>query len=140
MGQAGRGRRVDKRSGLTLIEVLVSVVILSLGLVAVYGPLLMSLGAMEEADSRLEAGRLLSNHIWLTEENVLRARRKPDTGKTGILMGSEKTYPYVMAARALDGEETLYQANFALTWKGAFASKRLLRSVYVLAPRAEPLA
>lgn len=134
------GWRGGKARGLTLIEVLVSVIILSLGLVAVYGPLLLSLAVFDEAHARLEAGRLLSNHIWLLEEEVLRTRRKLPAEQSGILMGAEKAYEYLVAARALDDEGTLYQASFAVGWKGAPRQRRILRTVYVLGPRAEPLA
>lgn len=61
--------------GITLIEVLVSVVLFSIGIVACYRPLLVSLDALQYSEERIQADHVLSEAVWKLNEKVLRGEK-----------------------------------------------------------------
>ncbi len=127
--------RPASKSGLTLIELLVSVVILTVGIVVIQRALLSSVMALSYVNGRSEASRLVSEKIWEIQEQSLREGRIRQTVEKGILMGESKTYEYEMTAKTLEPLHRLYEIELTASWPQSWQRKALTRAFYVLTSR-----
>ena len=121
-----------RRSGITLVEVLLSVVILSGALIIIYQPLLTTLRAAQHVDVTLEAERLLDDHIWRMEDRIRMGGVLTDLPRNGLLIGQHQPFDYRFQAYPLDEAERLHRLDFDVTWSEGGLKKRLMRSIYLL--------
>lgn len=117
--------------GFTLIEVILSVMVFSIGLTAVYRPLISSLDAIDYAESRLEMNRLVSNQIWEWEQ-VVKQSGYPLTNNKGILLGGKKAFHYFADIRTIGLEPLLQQVKIKVEWTGLGRKQQTSREIYVL--------
>ena len=122
---------VQSNSGISLVEGLACVVILSIGIVAVYRPLLTSLSAVSYLETRGEANRLLENRIWEFKEQA-RTKRGLETQVHETLIGSRRTYLLEVRTIPLDSGENLKlcRSEFSLSWKAGGQMKRINRTIF----------
>jgi prepilin-type N-terminal cleavage/methylation domain-containing protein len=120
--------------GLTLIEVLVSVAILSGGLIVVYQPLLRSLSALNYVEVRAEATREASNLLWKLQEDANRSGVFPYRGKTGVIMGKDRAFNYRLHARSVGFGDSLQEVELIISWKSGSQDKQLKRVSYISNP------
>jgi len=124
---------MKRSSGIALLEVLMSVAILSAGLISIYQPLLSSLSALAYADYRMEASRLMSNQIWEWKQASYQTRILPGPS-SGILLGRDKTFEFKALTSLLPSERGLTQVDFVVNWQAGGQSKQVKRSLYVTLP------
>lgn len=120
--------------GFTLIEVLLSVVIFSAGVIAVLQVLMSSTMALSYVLQRSEANRLLAKKIWEIQMAVLQTGRLAQTQERGVLIGTDKTFDYQWLARPLDSKGALHETKMELAWSQSGVKKELSRTFYVLSP------
>jgi len=125
--------------GMILLEILISVAILSGGLVLVYHPLLASFHALDYADHRMEANRLLTLKIREFENESMVTASPPAPAFEGTLLGERQVYAYTARTFKLVGDAKLVQVEWRLTWKSSGLEKLLTRFTYLLLPH-EPVA
>ena len=121
------------QSGFSLIEVMLCVVMLSVGLVAVNRTLLTSLGAMSFAVMRAEADRVTADKVWEIQSNARNRNQPPASSESGTLLGSEKTFEYDLKSAAT-GNGRLREVRLAVHWKNSGKEQGLTRAFYVLLP------
>lgn len=126
------------RGGFTLIEVLVSVVILMAGVIVIDQILLVSMSRLGFLEHRFEANRLLTNKIWEVQDLINRTGAAPKNFDDSVLMGSERVYNYAMQSKSVGKTAGLYQADFRISWTEAGWAKKILRSYYFGIPYEKP--
>lgn len=116
--------------GLTLFEVLISVVILGSCLLTVYRPLLSSIGALYEAENRGKANRALSNQIWSFQEEFRRTQRIPAAVSNQLVTEQDKAFYFSISHRPLSADKKLYEAVAVISWQAGAREKSLARVFY----------
>lgn len=118
------------QSGLSLIEVLICVALLSAGLVTVYQPLLRSLSVIHDAENRVIANRLSHNRIWEIKEQMARTGALPESSGREILTYKDRAFEFYWGETALDSANQFYRLDTKTAWFLGSKKKNILRSVY----------
>ena len=135
---ARTNRHRPSAGGFTLIEVLVSVVILMAGVIVIDQILLVSMSRLSFLEHRFEANRLLTNKIWEVQDLINRTGAAPKNFDDSVLMGNERVYNYAMQSKPVGKTAGLYQADFRIAWTEAGWTKKILRSYYFGIPYEKP--
>ena len=125
-------------AGIALLEVLLSVVLLSAGLIAVYQPLLASVSAMDYLDYRVESRRLIANFIWNVTDAAVKTRTLPAEPETGTLMGGRRVVRYRAAIRPLTKDSALSQLDVTVFWQAGGRKRELTHALYLALPYEAP--
>lgn len=128
----GQGKLKRDAAGFTLIEVLLSVVILSAGLVAVDQILLRLAGHTGYLEHRGEASRLAANKKWEAEQEAEKKGSAP-TGQ-GVLLGARKAFSYQLKSKGVEGQAGLLEMELAVGWEESGIKKDIHRTFYLSLP------
>ncbi len=123
-----------KKNGFTLIEVLISVMILSFGLIAVNQTLLQSLSILNYAQTRFQASRAAEKKIFEIQNQAWHQKKAPKPKESGVLLGDRKTFTYLLQSAGVRGSEFLYEVRMAIQWLESGKEKGLTRSFYARLP------
>lgn len=123
--------------GFTLIELILSVVILAVGIVSVQRVFMGSFSALSMIENWSQAERLLEGKIWELDREVreqgIKFQKRQDQG---TLLGKDRTYHYDMVLREMDPEGHLMEATVSISWKGPGADRSIKRTFYLMVPYA----
>lgn len=119
------------------MEVLIGVVVLSVGLVFVLRSLLGLIAAFYYSADVLEVRQLLSRQVWEFRDEMMVKKRIPVTYQTLTLIGARRTYRYEMDARLSKLSSKLYDVEGKMTWVDGGKIKTASRKLRVLVPRSE---
>ena len=122
------------KAALTLIEVLISVSLLSIGIVAVYKPLLNSLSVLSYVEVHSEAGRLASNFLWILEEKVRETGSFSIPSETGSFTGQTRTYQYRLISRDVGSTHDLHEITLLVSWDSGGLTRQMSRMAYLMVP------
>ena len=125
----GRHRFLNAK-GMMLLEVLLSVVILAVGIVIIYRPLLAATSALYLSDNRMEADRLLSFKRWELARDLLKQEWLPI--KSEMVVGKRKTYDYRMQISPLTEDGLLQKVTHELSWREGGRIKNVKRDSFIL--------
>lgn len=127
----------QRRRGFTLIEVILSIVILSVGIVAVQRVFIGSLSALSVIENWSQAERLLDEKIWglgrEVREHGGEFQKRQDSG---LLLGSDRTYRYDMNIREVGSDTRLMEAQAVVSWGNQGGGRSLKRTFYLMVPHA----
>jgi prepilin-type N-terminal cleavage/methylation domain-containing protein len=121
---------LSNQKGLSLLEVLVSVVILSVGIIAVYQPMLRNITVLYDAEHRVIANRVSQNEIWKVQEWAQRFKKIPDQASQ-IITDHNKVFTQSFVFMLAPGEDKLYIAKAITSWRSGSKVKQIQRKVYV---------
>lgn len=124
-------RPVLKKAGITLIEVLVSISVFLLGVIAVYRPFLGVAGVLSDVESRVEAGALLSEEVWEFQNLMRKEEKQKVLPRSETLLGKRRTYQFTMGVEETS-EQGINRVDYRMMWKDAGKNKNLARSGYVV--------
>ncbi len=127
---------LKSQTGVTLVETLAAVVILSIGIVAVYQPLLRSLTVLHEMDARLEADRLASDELWLLKMNQTRLQALSKASEQSQAVGAERAYAYAIESKPLTEDKVLNMVRLRMEWNISGRLKGITQTSYVEIPNA----
>jgi Tfp pilus assembly protein PilV len=119
--------------GVALFEVLLCVVLLSVGLVAVYRPLLAAVTVLHHAECRLTANRLMEDKLWGMEEKLRRQKQTSLMIKDDVVTHGSQVFHHRAQAFPVSPDQKLLLLKSTIWWKGAAKTYRVTRDVYVLA-------
>lgn len=122
------------QAGFSLIEVLLSVVILSAGLVLINQTLLQSLVAADYANTRARADRAANKRIWEVKSLVWTERARPPVKEDGVLLEDKDTFTYQINSTGVRGSQFLYEVRLSLKWLNSGREKGLTRAFYARLP------
>lgn len=121
---------LENQKGLSLLEVLVSVVILSVGIIAVYQPLIRNITVLHDAEYRVIANRVSQNEIWKVQEWAQRFKKLPEKASQ-IITERNKVFTQSFVFMLVPGEDQLYTAKAITSWRSGSRVKQIQRQVYV---------
>jgi prepilin-type N-terminal cleavage/methylation domain-containing protein len=126
------------RKGFTLVELILSVIILTVGIVSVQRVFINSLSALSVIEHWSQAERLLEGKIWELGREVLEKGKKfQKRQESGMLLGSDRTYQYNMILREIDPEAHLLEAKASISWGSFGAGHSIKRTFYLMVPYAD---
>lgn len=128
-------RKRSLQTGYTLIELLLTVLILSVSIVAIFQSLILSLGRIQYLTHHMHATTLLDNRL-AEIENMLRTYKSlpfelnhaetVDTGNGKIVQ-----FKQTMNLKPVDDYVDVFQLDLTLTWQEGDEQKQLSRSSYI---------
>jgi prepilin-type N-terminal cleavage/methylation domain-containing protein len=138
MNIPGSTGRFSGPRGFTLIEVILSIAILTLGIVSVQRVFIGSLSALSVIENWSQAERLLEGKIWETGREVrekgIKFRKRKDSG---LLLGSDRVFQYDISIREMDPDARLMEANASVSWGSAGSGHSIKRTFYMMVPYAD---
>jgi prepilin-type N-terminal cleavage/methylation domain-containing protein len=132
--KASKETLARRQVGFSLVEVMICVVILSLGLFSVNQTLLRSLSSLHYIETRFEANRVAENKIWEIQNQALHQKVAPGSRESGTLLGADKTFEYEASAHPIDHMNRLYKVRFVVRWLESGREKALIRNFYIRFP------
>ena len=122
------------QNGFTLIEVMLSVVLLSVGLVAINQALLKSLSTLAYLQTRGQANSITQNKIWEIQSAAWNQNEAPSRKEDGVLLGTHQAFNYKLQSVTVRGSELLYEIRLAVRWLESGKELGLQRSFYARLP------
>ncbi len=124
------------QSGFSLIEVVLSVIVLSVGLIAVNQTLLFALSSLNYADIRMQADQLAEEKIWEVQSTARHSAQKPPVREEGEILGSDRAFNYILQSVAVRGSSYLYESRLSLEWRDSGKKNKIVRHFYASLPIA----
>ena len=138
MGILASANRSWGRRGFTLIEVILSIMILALGIVSVQRVFIGSLPALSVIENWSQAERLLEEKIWgLGREVRERGRKFRKRNDSGLILGSDRTFQYDMSLREMSPDAHLMEAKAVISWGKQGVGHSIKRTFYLMVPYAD---
>lgn len=122
-----------KKFGFIFLEVLLAVTILSVGIIAVYQPLLASVSAFNYADERVEAKYFISDKIYQLKQDIQVGITR-SLNSTETLLGKGRIYEFTASSLVSDLTKGFYQVTLLVAWSSAGKKRQIERQVYLLKP------
>ena len=130
--------QIRDRRGFTLIEVILSIVILSVGIISVQRVFIGSLTALGVIENWNQAERLLDEKIWNLGREVREQGNKFQKRKdSGLLLGSDRTYEYDMNIREIGPDAHLMEGRAVVSWGNQGVGRSIKRTFYLMVPYAD---
>lgn len=127
-------KRCKDSKGFTFIEVLVTLVILSVGIIAVFRSFLLSLDYLTHLNNRLYATILIDDRIDVTQR-ILRNYKSLPLGNSEDItvdIGSkEKKYLYQTKISEISGYIDFFELELSLQWQEKGRNIKLSRFAYL---------
>ena len=120
--------------GMTLIEVLASVVVLSVGITACYKPLLVSLDVLQYLDERIHANYLMNEQIWKLEEKLMRGGELQEGGQS-LSDSSDPNYETQIRTQHLADNKRLERVSIHVSWTHSRQTKGVTQEIYLVSPQ-----
>lgn len=127
-------RKSAKTRGLTFIEVMVALVILTGGLVAVFRVFISSLNQINHLNNRLYASVILDNRIAEIERNLRIYKTLPfalEQGYSVDVGGKTVEFQQEMQISAIDEFVEIFNIHLTLKWNESNREASMSRSSYL---------
>ncbi len=126
------------RNGFTLVELILSMVILAVGIVSVQRVFLNSFSALSVIERSSQAERLLEGKIWELGREVLeKGKEFQKRQDSGTLLGDDRTYQYDMTLHEIGPDAYLMEGVASISWGSSGSSRFLKRTFYLRVPYAD---
>ncbi len=113
---AGSELNLKDRGGFTLFEVIVTVVILSVGLVAIYEALIVSVNGFGYYSNMLTVQSWMDKKIWEAQDILVRGGSEAEVSEGGTFKSGNKDVQFDLKKRAvIDG--SLYELRLECSWR-----------------------
>ena len=122
--------RRAQSAGFTLIEVMVTVVILSLGTLVIHEGLLRSADVLVHTNSQLVAEEWFSDKTWDVEESLFFSEEDSEQAASGTFTEVNRNFDWSVATTPVSGGNKLYLINLNLLWHEGNKEVHLNRAFY----------
>jgi len=116
----------------TLIEVMVTTAILSLGVVLIYNAFFISLDAFNYCSDYLSVAPWMDEKIWQAQEQLNSQGLSAQLPGNGQLNVNNKEFNWYLRCVPVSGEQDLFKIDLLLSWQQGSRNKRLSRIAYAL--------
>ena len=123
-------RTGNNKNGFTLIEVMVTVAILSLGTLVIHEGLLHSADVLTHYNSLLTAREWSENKIWDLKEALLFSEPPQPTENSGSFESAGRSYAWSADNSLASNADELYLINLDIGWREGQKPINLAQSVY----------
>lgn len=114
--------------GFTLMEVMVSTVVLSLGTVLIYSSFLTSLDSFNRYVNYLNVIPWMDQRLWLAQDDLNRLGDAAVISPAGDFQKAGRDFKWSLNYSPVD--DNLYQVNLELSWQQGSRKAGLARSAY----------
>jgi prepilin-type N-terminal cleavage/methylation domain-containing protein len=114
--------------GFTFIEVMVTVVVLSLGTVMIQGGLLRAADILNRYSNTLIARQWIDEKIWRTQEALLYSEAG-DSANSGTFVESGREFNWSVNTSGTSGKDT-YKIALSVTWSQGGLPLQVTKEVY----------
>jgi len=131
--------RRSTNTAFTLVEVMVTTAVLSLGAVLIYEAFFTSLNAFDYCSDYLNIAPWVDEKIWQVEDYLRCFGSSDKIATTGTLTSKSKRFDWVLSCNLIDGNsvQDLYKINLVLFWQQGERKKELARTTYALYEKKE---
>ena len=123
-------RNKAKCKGFTLVEIMVSVAILSLGIFVIHEAFMTSLNSYNYCYNYLSVASLADEKIWEAKEVIRSFGTLSGLTKSGKLVLNNKVFDWGLTSGLMDSKRQLYRLKILLTWKEGRRNIHLSRTAY----------
>jgi prepilin-type N-terminal cleavage/methylation domain-containing protein len=122
-----------KKTGFSLIELIVATVILSVGIIVVYQGFLISLRGFNYCIDYLSTQQWMDEKIWEVKDQLIHYRTLLTEDDTGIFIRRNKNFRWDLSYHLIEGIEgkSLYEINLKVFWDEGAQKVSTQRSTYV---------
>lgn len=119
--------------GFTLIEVIVTVAILSLGVVLIFEAFFISLDSFNYYSNYLNVASWADEQIWETQKNLnYFGSEEPYAEQGGSINRNNRDFRWDLAYSLISSEPDLYEINLELNWQEGRRAAKLSRTAYAI--------
>jgi prepilin-type N-terminal cleavage/methylation domain-containing protein len=122
-----RGKGV---TGFTLIEIMVTTAVLSVGLVFLYESFFVTLDAFSYYSHSLAVGPWMNEKVWEVQDALVHNAGGAPIGTSGELKTPERTFQWSLSYGLINEEQKLYKIGLTLGWKEGRKQFNLTRAAY----------
>jgi|YelNatPaOPRAMG01_1025707.scaffolds.fasta_scaffold09586_2 prepilin-type N-terminal cleavage/methylation domain-containing protein len=122
--------KTGNKLGFSLIEILLAVVVLSLGIAFLYRAFFVCLDLFGYYSDYLNLGIFLEEKFWQIKE-IFKNNPEADLEKNGIFLVKDKEFYYHLNFDLIDREDKLYQISLEVSPKTSARKKKFLRNCYI---------
>lgn len=126
--------KTTNRNGLTFVEVMVAVVVLAVGITAVYRSYVLAIDRMDHLTKRVYATTMIDDRI-MRLERFLRAQKAipmdSDKKEAVDIDGKRLEFDQYVQIRAVDDLPNIFQVDLRLQWKENQREVTMRRSAYI---------
>ena len=130
MRGARSAERKGQSAGFTLIEVMVTVVILSLGTLVIHEGLLRSADVLVHINNKLVAEEWFKDKAWDTEESLFFSEEDSGQAASGTFTEANRNFDWTVEATPVSGGNKLYLINLNLLWHEGYKEVRSNKAFY----------
>jgi prepilin-type N-terminal cleavage/methylation domain-containing protein len=116
--------------GFTLLEVMITTVVLSLGATLIYESFFISVDSFDYYSTLFKTIPWMDEKIWQAQDNLARLGSNAQLETEGKLSTGSKDIIWNLAYNSMDEASSLFQINLALSWPQGRKTIRLSRSAY----------
>jgi prepilin-type N-terminal cleavage/methylation domain-containing protein len=119
------------KTGFTLVEIMLSVVILSFGTVLLQQAFFNLLDTHNLCRNYVEADLFFQEKLWETQHKLDTQKELPLGLQEGEFAGRRKSFKWRLEVSKIEELEALYKVNLALFWQEGSREKNLFWTTYV---------
>jgi len=123
---------VSEKRGFTLVEILVTTTILSLGIVFIYEAFFVSLRAYNYYENYVNVAPWMDEKLWEVQDAFTRTGAYEATAPEGELVAEGRTYAWQLSSELVDSGSNLYSIGLSLTRHESKNDFQVKRAVYAL--------
>jgi len=120
----------SNRRSFTLIEVMVTTAILSLGTVLIYEAFFISLNSFNYCSNYLNIVSLADEKIWQAQDNLSRLGPQAQVETKGVFINRNKNFAWNLSYNLIEVTQGLYRIDLILSWQQGPRKVKLLRTAY----------
>lgn len=127
-------RNGSSKKGFTLIELIMTVAILSFGIVSIYEALFVSADVYGYYTNYLNIQGWMSEKIWDVQKELITSQTLDIERESGQIVRNHKTFDWMMTVMLIDETQGLYRINITLSWNEGGKRVSTSRQAYVMPP------
>ena len=116
--------------GFTLVEVMVTTVVLSLGTMLLYQAFFLSLNTFDYCADYLRVSPWMDEKVWQMQDELTRRGALAGIDTNGELTNRSGSFAWDASYGCIDEKHGLYNIDLSLSWKRGQKKISLLRTAY----------
>jgi prepilin-type N-terminal cleavage/methylation domain-containing protein len=122
------GNKRKPRSAFTLMEVMVTTAVLSLGILFVYEAFFIALDTLNYCSDYLRVCSWFDERVWEVQDKLAHPGRQIDM--RGKLLAKNKEFDWNLSYGLIDAVQDLYQIDLVASWQEGQRKAKLIRTAY----------
>jgi prepilin-type N-terminal cleavage/methylation domain-containing protein len=116
--------------GFTLVEVMVTAMVLSLGAMLLYQAFFLSLSTFDYCSDYLRVSPWMDEKVWEVQDELARRGAQAGIDTNGELLSISRGFIWDVSYGCIDEKNGLYKIDLSLSWQRGQKKISLLRTAY----------